>query len=593
MITLDFETEAIESWPNFPPKPVGLAILDDEGGEARYLSWGHPGAGNNSTYTEVLRILKSVWAQELLFHHAAFDIQVAMKYFGLPFPPNVHDTQFLLFLDNPHTNLSLKPSADRLLGMAPTEQKELENYIRSHGHNVKEWGAFISTAPASLVAPYAIGDVVRTRAIFDLLYDKYNGAPYQRELKLLPIVVEATMRGIRLDVAGLEEEANKFEKILLVANRVIRHVLNSPDLDVNSPNALADALEAAGKVGQWVLTPKGKRSVSKENLPKAVADPEVLALLRYRGAVETCLSMFARPWLAMGSTTGRLHPSWNQVRGADYGARTGRLSSSEPNFQNVPTEFEGLVIPPGFPDIIHLRDYLLPEDGHVWVKRDYSQQELRILAHFEDGSLLEAYKSNPSLDVHDYAAELIKTYTGHVYKRKATKIVSFTLVYGGGIPALSDKLEAPPHEAALLKTVYLDTFPDVRDLMEEVKARGKRGASVLTTGGRSIFAEESKAAYKLLNHLIQGSAADITKESIVRWHAVKEPGDKFLATVHDENNISADAGTWERSMRRLAEAMYSVELDIPLLSEGFVGKTWGAVEAIDETGEAYAPIKEK
>jgi DNA polymerase I-like protein with 3'-5' exonuclease and polymerase domains len=590
MYTLDFETEGIQPWPNYPPKPVGLSVRFPDG-TAKYYAWGHP-SGNNCSVDDVRALLKSIWYTEpLLFHNSSFDIEVAMKAFGLLYPNVVHDTLFLLFQYDPHApSLSLKPSAKRLLGIEPTEQEDLEKYIRTHIRNAKDWGAYIAKAPASKVGPYALGDVERTYALFEFLHPKAVAEAYSRELKLQPILMEATRRGIRLDADRLATHIQKYEDVLVYCDQWVRKKLGSPNLNLSSNAELADALDRAGLAGDWPLTPTGKRSTSKESLRAAVKCRDTLDMLAYRNTLETCLSTFARPWLEQAGSTGRCHPSWNQVRGEEYGTRTGRLSSSQPNFQNVPNEFD-LTIPEGCPPLPLMRRYLLPEEGHTWLKRDYSQQELRVLAHFEDGALCQAYKDSPRMDVHEYAKELILKYTGHEFNRKQTKIVSFTLVYGGGVPALASKLESSATEAAFLKETYLSTFRDVKTLMEDVKKRGRAGLHVKTTGGRILYSEQPgpdgrSRAYKLLNHLIQGSSADITKQSIINWweHPERRTEDMFLATVHDENNISAPTGDDHRAMRVLGEAMYSVPLDVELLSEGYAGPTWGDVEKVHEQG---------
>jgi DNA polymerase I-like protein with 3'-5' exonuclease and polymerase domains len=594
--TLDFETDAIAPWPNYPPKPVGLAVRYPDGRQ-EYIGWGHP-KGNNGTREQAEKVLRHAWNKPVLFHNSAFDIEVAMKEFGLPYPKYVHDTLFSLFLFDPHADsLSLKPSANRILQIAPEEQRDLENYIRANvrGGNVKEWGAFIGQAPGNIVAPYAIGDVERTYRLHEFLLpiiDKESmRRSYDLELRLQPILMEATRRGIRVNVDLLAEHIGQYEACLTAADIMIRNKLGVKELNIDSNEELADALERAGMASGWLLTPKGKRSTSKESLKVALKSQEMVQLLAYRNSLMTCLTTFMRPWMRQAEHGGRCHPSWNQVRGATFGARTGRLSSNGPNFQNVPNEFEGIETPIGLLALPQLRDYLLPEVGMEWFKRDYSQQELRVLAHFEDGALLRAYQANPRMDVHDYAKDLILQYTGHEFKRKQTKIVSFTLVYGGGIPALSAKLESSAQEAAILKESYLASMPDVRSLMNDVKARGRAKQPVRTTGGRLIYAEKTKdgrdQSYKLLNHLIQGSSADITKESIVNWDDTKTNGDLFLATVHDENNGCCPIGESRRALREMGEAMLAVKLDVPLLSEGFVGPSWGKVKKVNEEGERY------
>jgi DNA polymerase I-like protein with 3'-5' exonuclease and polymerase domains len=132
-------------------------------------------------------------------------------------------------------------------------------------------------------------------------------------------------------------------------------------------------------------------------------------------------------------------------------------------------------------------------------------------------------------------------------------------------------------------------MPDVRDLMQEVQRRGRSGGYIRTWGGRIYYAEPSKIiegrlrdfAYKLLNYLIQGSAADQTKQSIIDWNAGRLHSDTFLATVHDEINISVPSEDAARGMSWLKEAMNAPRLDVPMLSEGFIGPNWADLEACE------------
>lgn len=330
--------------------------------------------------------------------------------------------------------------------------------------------------------------------------------------------------------------------------------------------------------------------MSKENLK--VSDPNIRTLMTYRGALETCLQTFMRPWLVKSSNDGRLHPNWNQVKQArndkfSKGAKTGRLSSDDPNFQNVPTEFTDkfgvpLAYPDGLVPLPMLREYCLPDEGFLWLKRDYSSQELRILAHFEDGTLAEAYRGNPDLDVHKMAVVLIENLIGITYARKDIKITGFSLIYGTGVTGLSGQLGQSYDDAARIKSAYLAALPGVNDLMRDVKRRGERGDSIRTWGGRIYFAESSKEingqirsfAYRLLNYLIQGSAADQTKEAICQWHRTRNWRSQFLATVHDEINIQAPIEEWQSHMETLRLAMERDTLDVPIRSEGYVGKDW-------------------
>jgi DNA polymerase-1 len=612
-ITIDFETEAIEGNPiTNPPKPVGVAMYIP-GRDPFYLSWGHPGE-NNTTFAAAHEYLKKIRnsKQPILFHNASFDLSVwnhwfcNAKWHWLDQSwRRVHDTMYLLFLDDPYsTNLSLKPNAEKYLNLPPAEQDELHAWILKNVPEAtrKTAGAYIARAPADLVGKYAIGDVVRTRQLFDLLYakivEKDMVKAYEREQRLFPILFNGTIDGIRLDRSTLEYHTEVYEKCLSVGRDRLAKFLGSGDSIHYSDDALADALEKAGAVKEWTITKTGKRSMSKDNLKILI--PEVKILMDYNSVLETSLQTFMRPWLEFSAKDGRLHPNWNQVRqarddrGHSKGTRTGRLSSDSPNFQNVPSEYtlptgEPLPVPEGLHPPPCMRRYCLPEVGHVWLKRDFSSQEIRILAHFEDGTLAEAYRADPNLDPHELARQLIYGIINILFARKSVKITGFSLIYGTGVAALSGQLNTSYEEAYQIKNSYLAAFPAVRELMDDVQRRGKSGQPIRTWGGRIYFAEAPKEvngrwmdfAYKLLNYLIQGSAADQTKESICDWADNRKWHDIFLATVHDEINISAPEECWRDSMQRLANAMNADRFDVPMLSEGYMGHNWHELEKVE------------
>lgn len=625
-IVIDYETYGIEGNPIInPPVPVGVAIWVPKH-EPFYLSWGHPefevgdprypaGSKNNSSWDEAHQYLARIMQSEepLLFHNAPFDLSVhneafcnaQFRFIGQSWR-RVHDTMYLLFLMDPYAaTYSLKPSADRYLEMPPDEQDHVRDWILANVPEATPKNAmgFICRAPADLVGTYAIGDVVRTRKLFDLLHPKIcelgMEAAYDRERRLLSTLLDGTKRGIRIDRNTLEHHTNVYGQCLQLAEtRLCARLSCSPDV-LASDNLLADALDRAGAVTEWVLTPKsGKRSMARDNLKIVI--PEIKELMDYRAILETCLGTFMRPWLELSEKDGRLHPNWNQVRqdryaGGNKGTRTGRLSSDSPNFQNVPTEFitaTGDPIP--VPDGLHppplMRRYCLPEEGHVWLKRDFSSQEIRILAHFEDGALLEAYRADPHLDPHEMARQLINSMIQILYARKSIKITGFSIIYGSGARGLSVQLGGTYEEAWAIKEAYLDAMPGIRALMQDIQRRGRAGSPIRTWGGRLYYTEPSKEvdgrimefSYKLLNYLIQGSAADQTKEAIGDWNEERHYDDTFLATVHDEINISAPKEAAAESMGRLRLAMDRDRFDCPMKSEGLIGENWHDLEDFND-----------
>ena len=598
MIVLDTETDPIVGNPiAYPPAGHGLSYIVP-GHPPGYLHWRTEKA--NTKWSAVCDFIDQVLrsGDEILFHNAGFDISVLKKEFPIcPWhlltPKRVHDTVFMLFLADPYAkSLSLKPSAERYLGEPPEEQNALYDWlVRNVNCTRKEAGAHIVKAPLELIAPYAIGDVTRTLGIYNHLKDKVPQEPYDRERMLLPILMESSRHGIRVNRAGLEAALDQAQAALRAADDRVRTTLQAPALDVSSGAELARACSQAGVVSDWILTPTGKQSTSKENLAKCIKDPELIKLLAYRSSLSTCIGTFMLNWLEMSKRDGRLHPSWNQVRNHDdknhkSGARTGRLSCSDPNLQNVPTEFDQEV-PEGLPPLPFMRQFLLPDEGHVWLKRDYSSQEIRIAAHFEDGPLLEAYRANPELDPHEMARGMIHTLLHKDFNRKHVKITGFQIIYGGGARAISLKVGCSYAEGIEFKESYFTAMPGIRDLSKDTSRRGRAGEPIRTWGGRLYYREidpkfpSRDFSYKLLNYLIQGSAADQTKQSIIDWDASRLPDSQFLATVHDENNISAPAESWQAHMAHLREVMNADRLDCPTRSEGFRGENWHEIESCE------------
>jgi DNA polymerase I-like protein with 3'-5' exonuclease and polymerase domains len=222
----------------------------------------------------------------------------------------------------------------------------------------------------------------------------------------------------------------------------------------------------------------------------ALPDGKVKGLLLYRSALNQCLTMYMRPWGLHGTS---LHCNWNQVRDySDYGAKTGRLSSS-PNMQNTtnPEKYDELLaymrtqrLTSKSFTLPNLRSYLVAPKGHVLFSRDYSQQELKFLAHYEDGVLAQAYRKDPSLDVHEFVAELIHKNIGIELSRKQTKTINFGKIYGMGARALALKLGISYEDAQGLIAAYDNALPSVKTLQQEVNAIGRAGQNITTIGGR-------------------------------------------------------------------------------------------------------------
>lgn len=637
--TVDFESMGILARPHYPPVPVSVSIKECRKKKPTFLAWGHITGGNNCSWQAARDALGEAWERAtpdhpLLFQNAKFDLAVAEDHFDLALPSwdCVHDTLFLLFLDDPRqTELSLKPAAERILGWAPEERDAVAEWLiknqpisgkkisKAKGPNY--WGAFIAYCPGDIVGKYADGDVLRTEALYKRLYPTIitdsRAKAYDRERRTMMVLLDMEKQGVPVDHERLSRDTEIYTNVHELLTNWIRTTIKA-DSSVNLDSG-AQLLEALKKVdmideSKLLITAKGGQSTSKESLSVAVSNPRILAALAYRAELSTCLNTFMSNWLNTADLSGgRIFTNWNQVRQPNErgkgtaGARTGRLSSN-PNFQNMPNVFQphfqhlapegkrkGLPKAPfELPTLPIVRSYIAPFDGHVLIDRDYSQQELRILGHYEEGPLFEAYLADHWMDVHDWAKDEINEMLGTDYPRKPIKNIGFGLLYGMGLGLLAQKADTNVETARKLKSAYLTVAPGLKEMYKAMRQVAKDGDFITTWGGRQYMCEEPvwvkgqlrEFDYKLVNVLIQGSAADITKEAFVRYYEMKDPEDKLLLTVHDELLASVPRGRRDDGMEIMRAAMESIELDVPLLSEGDWSETnWSDMKVYDARGE--------
>lgn len=585
-IVLDFETKAIQPGAPLLPEPVGCAILDpEEYPEGHYFAWGHP-EGNNCTKEEFGAYLKRNWHRRILTQNGAtFDIPVAEHHFNLPprDPLLTDDTLFASYLHDPHApSLSLKDLAHQWLGIPPDEQQEMYDWIMANVPDCKsrkDCGAYISETPVRLSGPYAIGDCTRTLALWNFVKDKIKEMtePYHRELTLAPILADIQNTGMRVELKRLLED-------YLVAIRkqgeltaLIRERLNAPTLNPSSDAELGVALKEAGYTG-FLKTATGKDSMNKLSLDLVLEnDPELRSMLKSRSTYETLTGTFMWPWIQYAKENGgRIHAGYNQVRNPEgFGTRTGRLSSSKPNFQNVPNNLGLDYWGDPFPE---MRSYLLPEEGHVWVCGDFKNQEPRLAAHFEDGAFCRAFNEDPLLDPYLFLCDVAGMEHS---RRKTAKGIYLGLLYAMGVAKLADKLDISESEASVLRNIIKASIPDIVALDNECKRRFRRGLPIRTLGGRYYFCEPGSGGrtwdYKALNTLIQGSAADQTKEAIIYIYnqiQVRAPGARILGSVHDEVSVSCLPQYVEEVKEIFREAANALPCDVPMLFDFGVGNTW-------------------
>jgi len=472
-------------------------------------------------------------------------------------------------------------------------------------------GAWIAYAPAEIVAPYAIGDVERTWRLFQVMTPAVQQAgmqeAYDVERRLLPHLMENERVGMRVDRERLERDVPVYRQAFDYAEDWLRWRLNAPGLNLDAAQDVAATLIDRGIVARdaFKTTKTGKLSTKKDDLhPDIFADPQVASVMGYRSRMKTCLRMFLEPWVRQASEFGgRISTSWNQVKDPSGGTATGRPSTSHPNLLNISKKFEGqndgYVHPDfidGLPRLPLVRQFVLPDEGDVLNGRDFKGQELRVFAHFEQGDLLEQYRRDPDLDVHQFVGERIADVTGDDYWRtkeardKRTKTLNFQAIYGGGVPAAMNKMRCSYAEAKRFKAFHDQALPGRRVLANRLSAIVRAGGAVRTYGGRLYVrppfkmrdGQLSDADYILINYLVQGSSADITKRAILAM--LDDPGYKsrFLLNVYDELVVSSPVEIADEQSRVMGRAMEGVPLRVPLPTDSEQGPNWGSMVARDD-----------
>ena len=624
-IVVDIEGYAIESRPKYPPVPTGISIKEF-GQPAEYLSWGHV-SENNTTFAAAKRRLKEqLKNRDWLMHNASFDCDVIETHLGVKMPEwnRIHDTMWLLFLHNPNLkNLGLKPSSEEILGWPSDEQDAVADYLCStqpvDGVRISRgkqsatyYMKYIPWCPGDIIGSYARGDVERTEALFEKLHpsiiQRGMSEAYDRERRLMPVLLDMERRGVRVDLDRLCQDVSTYQVAQQKIDEWLRKKLGvNPFFNLDS-DAFVEALLSAGLADQALLgvTESGKIATNKDAIARGVTDKQVAAVLQYRAQLHTCLDTFLVTWLKMAEeSNGLIYTTWNQVRGEGRGARTGRLSSS-PNFQNIPKSFNPLFahekkgLPPspirGLPPLPKIRSYVIPyEKDHVLIDRDWNQQELRIMAHFGDGALLERYKENIWLDMHDTVKEDLLRMANMDVPRDSVKTVNFGIIYGMGVGELARRTDQTEADARALKKTIVNLYPEIGDLYSTTRALARANEPLWTWGGRENYCEpptrDKKTgalidwSYKMVNTMVQGSAGDAIKESMIRLQDAAPKDHHILLQVHDQICSSVPRDQIVKGHRIMREAMESLQFDVPMLSEGKWSATnWAELQPFDKRG---------
>ena len=467
-----------------------------------------------------------------------------------------------------------------------------ETTLRNIGHKLTSLDSVTGTGrarlPAALVPPdrlatYAAEAADATLRLWHLIHPRLRTARsleiYERqERRLIPILMAMEQAGIKVDEAELRRMSADFAQRMGVMETEI-HAMAGREFNLGSPKVLGEILFDEMKLpggrrtptGAWGTDAAALQNLAEQGhpLPSRIVDWRQLSKLRST-YTEALVEQINRD-------TGRVHTSYAQAV-----ASTGRLSSTEPNLQNIPIRTE---------EGARIRQAFIAEPGHVLVSCDYSQIELRLLAHMADiAPLKEAFATGQ--DIHARTASEVFGVPMEgmdASTRRRAKAINFGIIYGISAFGLARQLQIEPGEAKLYIDAYFTRYPGIRAFMERTKDEARIHGYVLTPFGRRCWVPGitekamQKRAYaerQAINAPLQGGAADIIKKAMVRLPAALLQAGlraRMLLSVHDELLFEAEEAEAETVAKVAREVMeQAATLSVPLVVETGVGRTWAA-----------------
>ena len=502
-----------------------------------------------------------------------YDIEVLSRY-GIRLQGEMFDTMLAHYILQPELRHNMDYMAETLLHY---QTVHIDALIGPRGKQQKNMR---DLAPAD-ICDYAAEDADITLRLYHVLRQQLPEKEAERlmhdiEMPLVPVLADMETHGVRLDTEALSSVSATLTARLHDLEQKIYSEAGT-EFNIASPKQVGDIL-----FGQMHIVEKPKKTktgqyVTSEEVLQQLAHkaPIVGNILAHRG-LKKLLGTYvdALPRL-VNPRTGHIHTSFNQAVTA-----TGRLSSSDPNLQNIPVRGE---------DGKEIRRCFVPEDGCLFFSADYSQIELRVMAHLSgDENMIEAFREGH--DIHAAtAAKIYRKPIGEVTRDERTKAkrANFGIIYGITVFGLAERLDISRDEAKALIDGYFETFPRVRDYMEQAKetARAKGYAETLFHRRRYLPDITSRnatvrnfAERNAINAPIQGSAADIIKIAMARIHRrFAEEGlrSKMILQVHDELNFSVLPEEKERVEQIvLAEMQSAYPLSVPLVADSGWGANW-------------------
>ncbi len=580
IISFDTETTSTEE---MRAELVGISLAV-KAGQAYYIPIGHT-SGNNLPIEKVITALTPSMTDAKIAkvaHNAKYDLIILARH-GLTIAPISFDTMLAEFIVDPSSrHLGLKNLSVARLG---EEMTHIEELIGKGKKQISMADVTIETA-----APYAAADAETTLRLMPILQkelERVNGTKLLAEIDmpLTPVLAEMEMTGALIDTKFFSKLSVELALRLAEIEKEIFQLAGKA-FNINSPQQLSDVL-----FNHLRLDPPDKGKKTATGFYSTSAD--VLEMLRDKHPIlewileNRELSKLKSTYVdalpaAMNSNTGRVHTSYSQI-----GAVTGRLSSNNPNLQNIPIRTEtGRRVRNGF----------IADEGNLLLSVDYSQIELRIVAHMaEDEAMLKAFHAGE--DIHaTTAAAIYDIDLDKVTKemRRHAKAINFGLIYGMSAFGLARSTELTLAEAEAFVKAYFTKFPGIKNYLDGIRRQAAEIGYVETLLGRKRYfpALQGKINVQLknreereaINAPIQGTAADIMKLAMLKIPSeIKAAGlkAKMLLQVHDELVLECPQNELEKTARLVQETMANAyPLSIPLETEAKAGVSWGEMTVL-------------
>ena len=582
VISFDTETTSTEE---MKAEIVGISLSIKEG-EGYYIPIGHR-AGTNLPLEQVISALKAPMTNPKIgkiAHNAKYDFIVLARH-GLRVSPLTFDTMLAEFILNPAShNLGLKNLAFVKLG---EEMTHIEDLIGKGKKQITMDEVVIES-----VAPYAVADADIPLRLMALQIDelkRVNGEKllYEIDLPLTPVLADMEMTGISLDLPFFVETSKRLEKRMSEIEKQVFDSVGKP-FNLNSTQQLSDIL--FNRLGLEPPDRGNKTASGHFSTSAGVLDllrgkhPVVDLVLEHRELSKLKSTYVDALQAALNSETGCVHTSYSQI-----GAVTGRLSSSDPNLQNIPIRTE---------EGRRLRHGFIAGKGNVLLSVDYSQIELRIVAHMaQDEGMLAAFRAGE--DIHAATAAAIfgvKPDAVSKQMRRRAKSINFGLIYGMSVFGLTRYTDLTLAEAETFVKAYFQQFPGIKNYLDGIRKLAAQQGYVETLLGRRRYfpALQSKANVQVknreereaINAPVQGTAADIMKIAMLNIpSALNQAGlkAKMLLQVHDELVFECPKSELKETARVVQEVMENAfPLSIPLSTEARYGANWGETKSISE-----------